>query len=92
MTLKCAMLTRKVWCSQPQALLVLRCERDWFNFFRPQKSDFTVDTLPPDHYACEAQEEENAPNDRLPLCCLLLHLWVGLAERQPIHCSRGGGG
>lgn len=47
---------------------------------------FTVDSLPPNHQAGEAQEEEDAAQDGLPLGSLLLHLRVGLAEHQAVHC------
>lgn len=45
----------------------------------------TIESLPPDNQASEAHEDENTPDDRLPLVCRLLHLWVGLAEHQPVH-------
>lgn len=52
---------------------------------RESAGRFTVESLPPDHQASEAQKEEDAPDDSLPLCSGLLHLWVGLTERQPVH-------
>lgn len=45
----------------------------------------TIGLLPPDHQAGEAQKDQDAPNDSLPLLCLNLHFWVGLTELQPVH-------
>lgn len=49
------------------------------------KCAFTINALPQDHQARQAQEDEDAPDHGLPLVALLTHLWVGLAERQPVH-------
>lgn len=57
-------------------------------FLPEYKGRCTVDSLPPDHQAGEAQKNEDTPKHSFPLFCFPLHLRVGLAEHDPIHCRR----
>lgn len=63
----------------------IQCNEQIDGFKRSTGERRTIDTLPPDHQASDAEEYEHAPNDSLPLPCSMLHLWVGLVERQVVH-------